>query len=354
MYELTFDLPNAGLDVVESKILPAEPTFGDDQDNTVVVPVVAADSEPEQRYPTQSRWSVIGHQLYDTYATRTTFLQLGTTRVHRSVIEASRLVKMTKAEWLLATTTTDATWDMIDNIVHVFDPKLTTQSEDKIKVWGYLMTQYNLKLFRQRGADAAVKELTQLHVMDNWTAMDPTKLKQEERMQALLSLLFLMEKQTGTIKGGLALMGRHNARSLQKKTQHHQRSQLNQPSLQHQLQLRIVRCYNVPSMFRNTDVDKDVLMVLKGELVEMMVQIAPQIYQKFITMDKKGTKRLYVKLQKVLYGLMRESLLFYRKPRKEFEDYGLVVNLYDPCVANMAARNGSQLTAVWHIDNLMV
>jgi hypothetical protein len=34
--------------------------------------------------------------------------------------------------------------------------------------------------------------------------------------------------------------------------------------------------------------------------------------------DKKGTKILYMKLQKVLYKLMRASLLFYRKLQKEF------------------------------------
>jgi hypothetical protein len=41
---------------------------------------------------------------------------------------------------------------------------------------------------------------------------------------------------------------------------------------------RMVRCCDVPSAFMNTDGDEDVLMVLKGELVEMMVQIVPQIY----------------------------------------------------------------------------
>jgi hypothetical protein len=101
-------------------------------------------------------------------------------------------------------------------------------------------------------------------------------------------------------------------------------------------------------------VDKDVLMVLKGELAEMMVQKAPQIYQRYIMVDKKGTKILYMKLQKALYGLMRANLLFYRKLRKEFEDYGLVVDPYDPCIANMTTRNGNQLTRVWHVDDLMV
>ena len=68
--------------------------------------------------------------------------------------------------------------------------------------------------------------------------------------------------------------------------------------------------------------DEDVLMVLRGELADMMVQIAPQIYRKYVTVDRKGTPILYVKLQKALYGLMQASLLFYRKLRRELEDYG--------------------------------
>ena len=114
-----------------------------------------------------------------------------------------------------------------------------------------------------------------------------------------------------------------------------------------------MRCYDVLSAFLNTDVDEDVLMVLKGELAEMMVHIAPQIYQKHITVDKKGTPVLYVKLKKPLYGLMRASLLFYQKLRKELEAYGLVVNLYDPCVPNKDIGDGEQMTVIWHVDNLI-
>ena len=38
---------------------------------------------------------------------------------------------------------------------------------------------------------------------------------------------------------------------------------------------RKVRCFDIPSGFVDTDVDKDVLMVLKRELANMMIQIAP-------------------------------------------------------------------------------
>ena len=116
---------------------------------------------------------------------------------------------------------------------------------------------------------------------------------------------------------------------------------------------RHVQCYDVPSVFVNTDVDENVLMVLKGELAEMMVHITPQIYCKHITVDKKGMPVLYVKLQKALYGLMQASLLFYRKLRKELKDFGFTVNPYDPCVANKDVGDGKQLTVIWHVDDLM-
>ena len=58
---------------------------------------------------------------------------------------------------------------------------------------------------------------------------------------------------------------------------------------------RVVRCYDVPSAFVNTNVDEEVIMVLKGDLAEMMIQVAPEVYRKYVAVDKKGTKILYVK-----------------------------------------------------------
>jgi hypothetical protein len=115
----------------------------------------------------------------------------------------------------------------------------------------------------------------------------------------------------------------------------------------------VAQCFDLPSACVNTNVDKDVIMVLKGELAEMMIQIAPEVYQKYMTMDKKGTEIFYVKLQKALYGLMRVSLLFYRKLRRELEAYGFEINPYNPCVTNKTTDGGKQMTVVWHVDDLM-
>ena len=93
----------------------------------------------------------------------------------------------------------------IDDATHKIDPKLCTTSQEEMMVWAYMMTQYNLKpglrKFGARGVTAAVKELTQLHIMDTWTQLEASKLSREQRMHALSSLLFLKEKRTGDVKG---------------------------------------------------------------------------------------------------------------------------------------------------------
>ena len=68
-----------------------------------------------------------------------------------------------------------------DDMEHtIIDKDLVTQLEDEFKIWAYVMTQYNLKpslcKFGKRGVTAAVDELTQLHIMDTWTAIDPSKI----------------------------------------------------------------------------------------------------------------------------------------------------------------------------------
>jgi hypothetical protein len=99
------------------------------------------------------------------------FLQLGEARAHRSFVEANRLARMSKEEQVLATTTVNMLeYDMIDDVDHEIDREMVTNSEDEVKVWGYTLTQYNLKAglqkFGNKGASAAMEELMQLHIMD--------------------------------------------------------------------------------------------------------------------------------------------------------------------------------------------
>ena len=112
-------------------------------------------------------------------------------------MEAARLLQIMKEEQMLFTSSSNSPEPLIDNTIHRVDKTLITMLEDKLKVWGYVMTQYNLKQglrkFGNRGQTAALKELMQLHVMDTWTLMHVDKPSQEQRMQGLSSLLFLKE-----------------------------------------------------------------------------------------------------------------------------------------------------------------
>ncbi len=92
---------------------------------------------------------------------------------------------MTKEECLKATTAINALeMDMVDNLTHVNDPELVSSSEEEMMVWGYMMMQCNLKAglrkFGDKAKMAAMEEMTQLHIMDTWKAMDPAKLSREE------------------------------------------------------------------------------------------------------------------------------------------------------------------------------
>ena len=95
---------------------------------------------------------------------------------------------------------------------------------------------------------------------------------------------------------------------------------------------------DLPNAFPNANNSEKTLVILKGKLAELMVQIDPQINRKYITTSFKGEPMLYVRLSKSLYGLLKSLFLFYRKLRTELEDFGFSVNTYYPCVANKTAN----------------
>jgi hypothetical protein len=95
-----------------------------------------------------------------------------------------------------------------------------------------------------------------------------------------------------------------------------------------------VACFDIPGTFLHADSDKDITVILKGRLAELMVQVAPNLYRKYISVDRMGTATLYDKMQKAIYGLFRSALLFYKKLVADLESIRFKLNPYDPCVAN--------------------
>jgi hypothetical protein len=119
VYEVTFELPDAGLVLIADNF--AVP-LGDDRDDTLVAPIIVDDIDavqdaPASRYPTRARRSAIGGQPYDKFAPRIAFLQLGTMRAHSNVLEGAKSAGMSKEKRMLATTSSNAT-SIIDDTIH--------------------------------------------------------------------------------------------------------------------------------------------------------------------------------------------------------------------------------------------
>jgi hypothetical protein len=114
---------------------------------------------------------------------------------------------------------------------------------------------------------------------------------------------------------------------------------------------REVAVVNIPGTYLSSDMDEEIIMLLRGRLSELMVKTDPNIYRNYITVDAKNQHLLYVKLQKALYGCLRSALLFYLKFVGEIESQGFELKTYDPCVANKVVH-GKQFTVVWHVDDI--
>ncbi len=203
VYNIMFNLPDAGLMPPGEDPEPEEPATAPDNDTPPPSPCW---------YPTRSRRSVVGNRKYDPYAPQMKFLQLGEVQAHRSAFAASKEREINSAETMTKAQMHVTTGCMeLDDEEHESDKELTMSDKHKVVVWAYLMTQYNLKpglcKFGAKGEQAAVSELTQLHAVDTWMVMDPTKLTREERAKALSLLLFLKEKRCGKIKGQACVNG---------------------------------------------------------------------------------------------------------------------------------------------------
>ena len=115
--------------------------------------------------------------------------------------------------------------------------------------------------------------------------------------------------------------------------------------------MRAIAILDIANAFLHAENDEKIPMLLRGRLAEMMVQVDPSMYRKYVTYSPNGQAMLYVRLSKALYGMLRAALLFYKRLRSDLENMGFEVNPYDPCVANKMV-NGHQMTMCWHVDDL--
>jgi hypothetical protein len=113
----------------------------------------------------------------------------------------------------------------------------------------------------------------------------------------------------------------------------------------------VVTC-DIPSAFiqalllKKDPGDDRVVMKITGVLIDMLVNINPELYGPAVVLEKRK-KVLYVEVLKAIYGMLEAALLWYKTFRKDLEDVRFVFNPYDPCVAKHQ-ESTDQTKGVFH------
>jgi hypothetical protein len=215
-----------------------------------------------------------------------------------------------------------------------------------------------IKTFGDRAQDAADAEMRQLHDRTVFAPIDVSKLTPKERKHAMESLLFLVEKRDGTIKGRTVADGSKQRAYISKEKATSPTVMTESIMLTATIDAkegRDVMTADIPNAFVQTDIEDQkegerIIMKIRGILVDMLVELDPDLYGPYVTYER-NEKVLYVQMLKALYGMLISSVLYYKKFRKDVESIGFKVNPYDPCVANRYV-NGKQHTIVWHVDDV--
>jgi hypothetical protein len=242
---------------------------------------------------------------------------------------------------------------------HMFTQGDFYQSEPDVvaMVMTQLSLKARLKAWGDKAHTAAQNEMKQLHMRDTFKPMHWRELSHTQRQLVLESHMFLKEKRDGKTKGRTVAGGNKQRGYIRKED-------ASSPTVATESVLltciidaeegRDIAVIDIPNAFVQTraEDEKDMAFIkICGVLVNILVELAADVYQPYITKDKKGVEQLLVQCQKALYGTMVASLLYYRKFAKSLTDIHFIINPYDPCVANKIIR-GKQMTMCWHVDGL--
>ena len=106
--------------------------------------------------------------------------------------------------------------------------------------------------------------------------------------------------------------------------------------------IQVVAC-NILGSFLQLDCLKDKPMYLKfdGIMVDMLLEIDPTLKEHMIS--RGWYKMMYGKLNKIVYGTLLGTILFYEKLATQLHKWDFIMNKYDSCTWNKMV-NGKQLT----------
>jgi hypothetical protein len=173
--------------------------------------------------------------------------------------------------------------------------------------------------------------------------------------------MFLGEKRCRTVKGRMVYNGKPTREWLSREDSASPTAALESIMLTAVIDAheeRDVMTCDIPNAFIQAlmpevkDGDERVMIKNLGVLVDMLVELNPELYGPYVVYEKhRRNKVLYVQMRRAIYGMLEAAILWYKKFRGELEQKGFKFNPYDPCVGNRTEK-GSQHTLLFHVDDL--
>ena len=183
-------------------------------------------------------------------------------------------------------------------------------------------------MFGKEDIKAIKKEVSQLHQRNCFGLVDMTLLTPMEKRRAVEVLLFLCKKRDGSIKGWMVYNGKPTRKWLMQDETASPKVSLEVTFLTAMIDAKEkcdIMTNDVPNAFIQALIPEEersrerIIMKITGVLVDLLVEAAPETYRIYVILEN-GIKTLYVEVLKVLYGMLRVALLWYKKFKLDLEE----------------------------------
>ena len=147
--------------------------------------------------------------------------------------------------------------------------------------------------------NVVISELTQLHKRNSFIPVQTEDLYEEQKQESIVLLMFLEEKQYGTIKGrGVAnrIKKRKNIEPMDATSPMVLTEAVILTATIDALEGRDVLVVDISVEYLSAEMDNEAHVVFRGTLAELMVAVDPALYQTFVSYTT-GQTVLYVQLQ---------------------------------------------------------
>ena len=178
----------------------------------------------------------------------------------------------------------------------------------------------------------------------------------DERTKALRYLMFLKEKQDGTIKVCWCMDGRPQRQYTSKEEVSSPTVSLEAMMLCCAIDAKENRCVvitEIPGAFLHTDMEDYVHMLLEGTIAKLIIKLEPSLYRKYVWYDRNRKTNALSTVKNVLYGMLQAALLFWKLLSNTLQDWGFKINKYNQSVASNIIQ-GKQCMIMWHVYDLKI